>query len=88
MERSISGPDQDFLTEAEAAAWLRIDPEDFREYVRMGLLPKGIPYGKRPITHRWHWMDLVAVGHFVRSGFIKLPGSDEDGPPPKVSRNG
>ena len=78
MERSINGPDDDFLTEAEAAAWLRLDPEDFREFVRQGVLPKGIPWGKKPaVNHRWPWLDVVAVGHLLGRGFIKLPGAEE-----------
>lgn len=78
MERSINGPPEDFLTEAEAAAWLRLDPEDFREFVKQGVLPKGIPWGKKPgVNHRWPWLDVVAVGHLLGRGFIKLPGTEE-----------
>ncbi len=77
MERTIHAPENDFLTEAEAAAWLRIDPEDFREFVRQGVIPKGIPWGKQPRTNRWPWMDVIAVGHLLARGHIKLPGSDE-----------
>lgn len=75
-DRTISGPAQDYLTEREAADWLRLDVEDFREFVRMGLIPRGLPYGKRPISHRWPWLDVVAVGHLIARGHLKLPGSE------------
>ena len=79
VERSISGPAKDYLTEAEASAWLGLDPEDFREFVRLGLIPKGLAWGKQPKTnHRWPWMDVVAVGHLIARGFLRLPGSDDD----------
>jgi hypothetical protein len=77
VERSINGPDRDYLTEQEAADWLRLDAEDFHEFVRMGLLPKGIAYGKTSKKHRWHWMDVIAAGHLLARGFIKLPGVEE-----------
>ncbi len=77
MERTIHAPDGDYLTEAEAAAWLRLDPEDFREFVRMEILPRGIPWGKQPRSHRWPWLDVIAVGHLISRGHIKLPGSEE-----------
>ncbi len=79
MQQPINRPDNEYLTEAEAAAWLRIDPEDFRQFVAMGILPKGIPWGKKPgVNHRWPWMDVIAVGHLISRGHIRLPGSDEE----------
>ncbi len=88
MERTLIGPEPEYLTEAEAAKWLRLDAEDFREYVRMGIFPKGIAYGKQPKGHRWPWMDVVAIGHLLARGFIKLPGDDENTPMPKMPKNG
>lgn len=82
MERRINAPDPDYLTEQEAAAWLRIDEEDFREFVRMGVLPGGIPWGKQSRKHRWPWLDVIAVGHLLGRGFLHLPG---ESPPQKSS---
>lgn len=73
-ERTVYGPAQDYLIEEEAAAWLRISVDDFREYVKQGLFPRGVAYGKRPSSHRWPWMDLVAVGHLLSRGHLKFPG--------------
>ena len=78
VERKINAPDGDFLTEAQAAAWLNLDTDDFRTFVGMGILPRGMPWGKKPgINHRWHWMDMIAVGHLISRGHIKLPGEEE-----------
>lgn len=78
VERMVNGPEQDYLTESEAAAWLRLDPEDFRDFVRLGFIPKGMPWGKQPKTnHRWPWLDVVAVGHLIARGFLRLPGAEE-----------
>ncbi len=73
MERTIHAPDADLLTEAEAAAWLRLQLDDFREFVRMGILPAGIPYKKQPSKHVWPWLDVIAVAHLLGRGFIQLP---------------
>jgi hypothetical protein len=77
-ERHINGPAKDYLTEAEAAEWLGLEADDFREFVRMGCIPRGLPWGKIPKKHRWHWLDVVAIGHLVSRGFIRLPGDEEE----------
>lgn len=77
MRREVDAPEQDYLTAEEAAKWLRIDVEDFLEFVRMGTIPHGIAYGKTRAKQRWPWLDLVAVGHLLARGFLRLPGSEE-----------
>lgn len=88
-ERTINGPSKDWLNEREAAEWLGLDPEDFREFVHLGLIPRGVPWGKIPKKHRWHWLDIVSIGHLASRGFIRLPGDEEDeeAPPEPPEKN-
>lgn len=75
MERTVYAPDKETLDESEAAWWLGIKEGVFKKLVERGVLPPGIPFGPR--THRWHWMDLVAVLHLLSRGAFKLPGEEE-----------
>lgn len=62
MERSIQTPDKEWLTRREAARWLNIGVDSFDKLVeRENLLP--IVIG--PKSHRWHWMDVVALAHLL-----------------------
>jgi len=81
VERKLNAPDAEYLTDEQAAGWLSVHVEDFREYVRQGLIPRGIPYGKRLSSHRWPWMDVVAIGHLLSRGHLKLPGNPDTDTP-------
>ncbi len=61
MHRTIHGPDREFLTAAECAAWLGISPTTFKSLLRSGEFPPGVVFGKRTI--RWMWLDPVAYAH-------------------------
>lgn len=62
MQRAIEGPEKDFFTAAEAAAWLNIHTRQLRRLVREGRIPPPIDMAG---SKRWTWMDLVAYTHIA-----------------------
>jgi hypothetical protein len=76
MERTIDAPDSEFLTDAQAAAWLGMEVEQWHQLVNKGIFPKGIPYRRRIGGHVWPWMDVIAVGHLLARGFLKIEDYD------------
>lgn len=67
MERRINGPDKDWNTLAEVAAYLGISQPTLRTMIKKGEFPQGIFHGDRSV--RWGWMDVVAYAHLKSRGF-------------------
>ena len=61
MERTIRAPDQEWLTDREAAKWLNLSRTMFNALVEAGEIPPAMELGPR--CTRWHWMDVVAYAH-------------------------
>ncbi|HEY7423259.1 MAG TPA: hypothetical protein VH682_03365 [Gemmataceae bacterium] len=66
-QRLIDAPRADWLSAAEAAAWLAIGLRTFRELLASGELPRPVTLGRRK-AQRWYWLDLVAWGHLRSIG--------------------
>ncbi len=60
MQRTIYGPDKEWLSDVEAAAFLNIRVELFNHLVKQGAIPRGTPFGHK--IRRWPWEKIYATG--------------------------
>lgn len=60
--RIIDGPEQDYLTLSEAAAWLHLSESSLRRLIAAGRFPEGIRMGGvgDPV---WPWIVVVSFAH-------------------------
>lgn len=65
MQRTIEAPPWEWGTREQCAAYLGIDVDKFKLFVKNGRFPFApAPYGQK--EPRWHWMDVVCYSHMVQ----------------------
>jgi predicted DNA-binding transcriptional regulator AlpA len=84
MQRSVNGPDHEWLTMPEVCQWLGgIGDSTLKKLIRDGKFPPGVRISHN--TVRWNWMDVVAYSHMAQrlAGMFgngtASAGDDEDG---------
>jgi len=83
VQRSINGPDKDWLTADEAAAWMGIAGSTLEDLVVKRRFPPGVRVTGR--RRMWSWMDCVAYMH-LRSRIPETSDEetvDDEEPPVK-----
>lgn len=79
MERTIWGPEKDYLTRQEVLDYLRISDTTLTRVMKKGLFPKPVAMGEE--TGRcWLWLDVIAYAHLRSrdSGLVTEKESEED----------
>lgn len=60
MKREIDGPEQDWLTEEEAVAYLRINTLVFRRLVEAGWI-RGTRYSRECVLYAWETLACASL---------------------------
>lgn len=76
MQRNISGPDRDWLTLDEAAAWMGLDSSTLKRLIRKGQFPPGVKVSPKCV--KWGWLDVVAYMHLVSRMPEKADDDEKD----------
>lgn len=87
MQRSINGPDKDWLSLDEAAAYMGIGASTLKSLVRSGKFPQGA--GVTGNRRMWGWMDVVAYMHMASRSPAPMPDDeteDDESPPRKAAK--
>lgn len=81
MQRTITAPDWEWGSREQCAAYLNIDVEQFKLWVRTGRFPfPPVSYGRK--TLRWYWMDIVCYSHMRQRNIASVQDQEADNVPP------
>jgi hypothetical protein len=65
MQRTINGPEKEWLSARECCKYLSVGPKGFAHLQKHGFPP---PVEIAPNVQRWNWMDVVAYMHLKQRG--------------------
>lgn len=68
MQRTIEGPEKEWLTETEAASWLGVPEPTLAGLVGKGLIPGPRKWNQR--EKRFHWEAVVVISLLLKLGFL------------------
>jgi len=84
VQRSITGPDKDWLTLDEAAAYMGLSGSTLKRLIDSGKFPKGARVTGKILL--WGWMDVVAFMHLASRSPGDDETADEETEPPKRTK--
>lgn len=70
MQRSINGPERDWLSLDEIAAYTGIGSPTLQQMINSGNFPQGTKHSARIV--KWSWLDVVAYMHLASKMELKF----------------